>query len=220
MMLGSGCLGEKALEGSAIRQVLGQIGLDRVLLVANGDCHPRELTDLPVLAIRVPYSETKHGLDVARRSRSTRLVVDLPVDLGVEDVCGELFALSWHNPGLDIAVLTPTEGPLSDPAQLSLVFDDLASQSVRYWHSTSRAHLADRGTRGWLEALDARLAGISLDDVAGGEIGMPPGTGEVDFAELKEWAGKTVDLALDISPVADVSVVKIALEQLAEAGLK
>jgi hypothetical protein len=59
---------------------------------------------------------------------------------------------------------------------------------------------------------------MSLDDVADGQPGLPPGLGTLDFDALAEWRGAILDVALDVEPVRDVSLLRLAREQLQAKG--
>ena len=59
---------------------------------------------------------------------------------------------------------------------------ELASVRVGYWHRPSRAHLLGHGDTPWLDALGRRLVGMSIDDVADGQPGAPPGLGLLRLA--------------------------------------
>ena len=220
MLLGTGCLGEGALDGDAVREALQLTGLERVLLVARDDARPAErLAGLPVAAVRAAWDEVPAALAAARDCRCTTLVLDPPPLLGLEAACRALFDLGRRAPGLALAVTTPARGALADPQTLGLLLEDLRSSDVRWWHLPSRAHLDQRGDVAWIDALGGFLAGLSLDDVAAGQSGLPPGLGEIDFAALAPLTARSVPLALDVEPVADVALLRFAVEGLALAGL-
>src|SRR5262249_62411761 len=96
----------------------------------------------------------------------------------------------------------PAPAPFGRPAALALVLEDLASLSPGYWHRPSRAALLGHGDAAWLDGLGRWLGGMSLDDVADGQSGLPPGLGTLDFDALAEWRGAGGGGALAVGPGA------------------
>jgi hypothetical protein len=236
VILGTGALGAAALDGAAIRRSLETLGLSEVLAVVSEDATPRDLAGLRAEAVRGPVDQLDALLAVARTTRAPRLILELPSDLDLEDACRGLFGVARRTPALELAVITPHAGPLAAPEPLGLLFEDLTSQRIRYWHRPAAAALIGTpdgtpdgtppdgtpdGTPGdeWLNALDRHLVGMSLDDVAGTEAGLPPGTGEIDFGALASWTGGKLDLALDVDSVPDVGLLSMALALLSSVGL-
>jgi len=220
MIFGSGALGERALDGTAVRSALAMLGLDRTMLVVGKGCRPVSLSGLPVEAVRSDLEHLGPAVAAAQASRAARLVLDLPTDLDAEGACRTVYDVVSRHPGLAVAVQTPADGPLSDPRQLLLVFEDLAGRPVGYWHRPARVHLSDLGEIDWLDLIGGSLVGISLDDVAGSETGLPPGLGELDYRTLSEMHGRAVPTVLDVDPVPDVALLKIALDTLRANGFR
>lgn len=219
MILGSGCLGEQCLDGTAVAAALEALQLERVLLVAREGAAARGLSGLPVAGVRVAWAALPRGLDAARRAKAPRLVVDLRDDAELPGTCREVFDLARAQPGLALAVTTPARGPLATPETVALLLEDLAGRDVRYWHVPSRARTPDADDGVWLERLSPWLAGISLDDVADGRAGLPPGLGRIDFARLAPWTARALDVVLDVGPLPDASLLRPALAVLRAAGL-
>jgi len=220
MILGTGCLGERALSGPAIRAALAATGLQRVLLVARPDARPAELRGAPAAGVRCAWDWVGEGAAAARESRASRLVLDLPESMELERGARELHALARGQDGLLLAVATPAGGPLAEPAAAALLLSDLASVRVGYWHCPSRAHLLGHGDQPWLDALSRRLVGMSLDDVADGQPGAPPGLGGLDFKVAAAGAASTLEVALDVGPLPDVGLLRLAKEHLREIGFR
>jgi hypothetical protein len=218
VILGTGCLGERALDGQAIRQALRSTGLRQVLLVVRNGAREGDLRGAPVAGVRVGAADADEGARVAGRCRCHRLVIEPAAGTDLDGACRQLHALSRRHDGLKLLLATPDEGPLASPAALALVLEDLAALSPGYWHRPSRAALLGQGDAAWLDGLGGWLAGMSLDDVADGQPGLPPGLGTLDFAALAEWRGAAVDVALDVEPVRDVSLLRLAREQLQAKG--
>jgi len=220
MILGTGCLGPHALDGPSIPTALAATGLARVLLVAQEGAEPAGLAGAPASAVRAAWAQRETALTAARASRCPRVVLELPADAELEPACRALHAFGRSEAGLVLAVATPTEGPLADPPALGLLLEDLSSQRTGYWHRPSAVALGpgERTDTDWIDALGRHLVGMSLDDVADGEAGMPPGLGSLDFAALAEHAGSSVDVALDVAPVQDVALLRFTIDQLRQAG--
>jgi hypothetical protein len=220
MILATGCLGERALDGAAIRLALRDSGLSRVLLVARRGALPGGLTGVPASGMRCGWPPGDDVLAAARAARAPRLVLELPATLELEPACRELHALARASDGLSLAVATPDAGPLAQPASFALLLDDLAAQRVGYWHRPSRSHLLGHGDAPWLDALARRLVGMSLDDVADGQPGALPGLGGLDFKVAAASAAPALELALDVEPVTDTTLLRLAVAHLRQIGFR
>ncbi len=220
MIFGSGALGERALDGMAIQSALATLGLDRTMLVVGKGARPVSLSGLKVDAVRCDFDGIGAAVAVAAAARAQRLVLELPGELDVEGACRTLFAVLSAHPGLSLAIQTPRTGPLADPGQLLLVLEDLAGRPLGYWHRPARGHLSGLEETDWLDLLGGSLVGLSLDDISGTEEGLPPGLGELDYRTLADIHGRRVTTALDVDPVADVALLKIALDTLRANGFR
>ncbi len=224
MILATGCLGPARLDGLAIRDALQAVGLDEVLLVVGDIEHsapnPAALDGLKASAVRASLAALDTGLALAARTRSPRLVIELPADLDLPDACRTLHALGRRTPGLALAVATPEQGPLAGLENLRLLFEDLNASGLGYWHVPSRVHRAGVRDATWLDGVGRWLVGASLDDLAGDERGLPPGLGEVDFSAVAANLPRGLPSALDVSPVPDVAMLRMALDVLSTVGLR
>lgn len=218
MLLATGCLDDRCLDGTAVRELLETLALDRVLLVAHEGATPSRLGGLPAEAVRVPLDDAARGVDLARRARARRLVLELPSGLELEQACPRLFALARAQPGLALAVFTPGDGPLAAAEPLGLLFEDLAAHEVGYWHRPAQVQALGVDEVPWLDRLGRHLVGASLDDLAAGELGLPPGLGELDLARCAALLGKRVDAALDTDPLPEPALLGAALANLRAAG--
>jgi hypothetical protein len=219
MILGTRCLGEASMDAPAIHRALERVGLDEVLISVENAEHAPFLEDVPVAAVQAAWADRGAAVATAKAaSRVRRLVLELPVDAEVDGACRRLFELARQVPGLPLAVITPAAGELARPDALELVLDDLATLPVGYWHRPARAHLLGIPDTAWLDLLGRRLVGLSLDDVAGDEAGLPPGLGELDFSKLSELTARSLDVVLDTDPVPDVALLRVAVETLRGLG--
>lgn len=218
MILGTGCLAERSLDAEAILAALKASGLDRVLLVASRGSVPRHLGEVPAAAVRAHWDDAAQAVDVARLARARRLVLDLGQALDIDAACRALHALARSHPGLSLAALTPSGGPLATPAALGAVLDDLSGLSLGYWHRPARCHLLGTPDEAWLDVLGSRLVGMSLDDVSGAEGGLPPGVGELTWERAADWSGRSLDVALDIDPLPELGLLRFARDNLLRAG--
>jgi hypothetical protein len=219
MILGTGCLGERALDGAAVREALATTGLQRALLVVRPGCRPSALGGLSIAAVRAAWEELPVALAAARAARAERLIVELPRLMGLERACRELHELARRNQGLPLAVATPAAGPLADPEPVRDLLDDLAGLPLGYWHRPSTVFLSGQSDVVWLERTRPYLQGMSLDDAADGEAGLPPGLGKLDFGLLAELRSPGLLLALDVDPLPDVALLRLTLDQLRETGV-
>ncbi|MBK9383234.1 MAG: hypothetical protein IPN34_00195 [Planctomycetes bacterium] len=104
--------------------------------------------------------------------------------------CRTLHALTRKHPRVHFSFATASgPGWFPDLRALELVFEDLHVQELHYWHDAAVAHLEAKLRGGapwdWLERLGGRLSGCYLGDADGWSPGRVPGSGEVDFRELK-----------------------------------
>ena len=219
MILGTGCLGERALEGPAIRAALAATGLQRVLLVSDG-ARPADLRGVPAAGVRCAWDKAEQGASLAQAVRAARLVLELPDQLGPQAASRALHACARGHAGLSLAVATPGAGPLAQPATCAELLADLAAVRVGYWHRPSRAHLLGHGDAPWIDALSRRMVGMSLDDVADGQPGAPPGLGGMDFKVAAASAGSALDVALDVAPLPDAALLRFACEHLRQVGFR
>lgn len=220
MILGTGCLGDASLDGVAIRDALAAVHLDEVLLVVGPDTHPRALAGLSAPAVRASWHDAVDGVSVAAAAKSRRLAVTPPDDLSLEEVCRGLFRLARSAPGLALALVTPPAGPLASPDQVRHVCEDLESLAVGYWHRPSVAHVVSGAAppERWVDELSRWVVGVSLDDVRDGEVGIPPGLGELDLPRLAALSARAIPVALDVDPVPDVGLLKMTVDTLTRAG--
>lgn len=220
VILGTRCLAQAALDGPSICAALGAVGLDHALLSASDGLVPFDLRSVPALAVRATWDQRSLGIAAASASGCRQLALEPPLDdeLDLDGVCRVLYDFVRGQPGLSLAVVTPASGLLADPLVLGLVLDDLAALDIRWWHVPSRVALAEGDDLPWFERLGAFLTGISLDDVAGGKAGLPPGLGGLDLSLLAELTGRGVQATLDPDPVPDPALLKSAVEALRTAG--
>jgi len=218
MILGTGCLGARALDGDSIRAALFRLGLDQVLLAVTGQTKPRDLDDLQLVGLRCSWEERTRTLELARAARCDRMLVDLPADVPLETCCRLLHDFARRAPGLRLAVLTPSAGALAQPEALEYLLDDLAALPLGYWHVPSRCRLLGQPDHAWLDRLGRRAQGALLDDVADGRGGLPPGTGELPLAELVEQL-RGLSVAVDVDPLPDVGLLRMAIDTLRRLGL-
>lgn len=218
MILGSGCLGAHALDGASIAEALSRTGLQRVLLVLRPQAQPSALGGLPACGVRAAWAERLRGCEIARLSRARRLILEPPASLPLEEACRDLHALARANAGLGLAVMTAPAGPLADPATLQLLLEDLAALHPGYWHRPARAHRLGRPDADWLQPLARWLVGLSLDDVTETDEGLPPGLGRLDFRAAADWKARALDVALDVEPLADVRLLRFAVDSLSALG--
>ncbi|MGQ0553184.1 MAG: hypothetical protein ACT4PU_08175 [Planctomycetota bacterium] len=222
MILGTGCLGERSLDGPAIQKAMEASGLERSLLVmgvaTSGRARSVGLGSVRAAAVRTSWEAFERAVVVAGTTRCRRIVLELPRLLGVERACRELHALVRAHAGLELALLTPEGGPLAEPAALALVLADLKAQHLSYWHRPARVRVLGQTDAAWLDQLSGALVGLSLDDVVDGEAGLPPGLGVLDFAALAELTTPSTEVALDVGPLTDIALLRFTVHSLRTAG--
>jgi hypothetical protein len=117
-----------------------------------------------------------------------------------------------------VAVTTPPAGPLAEPETLRLLLEDLAGLHPGYWHRPARAHRLGRPDTDWMQPLAHWLVGLSLDDVTETEEGLPPGLGRLDFRAAAEWNARALEVVIDVEPMADVRLLRFAVDALSAVG--
>jgi len=218
MILASGCLGARALDGAAIARALAATGLQRVLLVARPDAEPAGLSGLPACGVRASWDSRSRARDLALAARARRLVLEPPATLGLEQACRELHALARANTGLGVAVMAASSGPLAEPESLRQLLEDLSSLPATYWHRPARAFRLGRPDADWIHPLARWLVGVSLDDVTESEEGLPPGLGRLDFRAVADWNARALEVAIDVEPLADARLLRFAVDALSALG--
>jgi len=218
MILGSGCLGARALDGAAIARALAATGLQRVLLVARPEAEASGLSGLPACGVRASWDSRARARDLALTARARRLVLEPPATLELEQACRELHALARANAGLGVAVMAASSGPLAEPETLRLLLEDLSALPASYWHRPARAFRLGRPDADWVQPLARWLVGCSLDDVTASEEGLPPGLGRLDFRAVAEWNARSLDVAIDVEPLADARLLRFAVDALSAQG--
>lgn len=218
MILGTDCLGEHSLQKEAIVEALDLLGLEQALLVVDGDRGGADLAGVLTAAVRSAPGQEPRAIQVAAMVRASLLIVEPTIEEDVEGVCRRLYELSKVTQGLPLALLAPREGPLCETDALCLVFEDLTKVNLGYWHRPARVHGLGQKDSQWMEDLGRWVVGWSLDDVQGEQEGLPPGLGEIDFSVLAELHGRSVQTALDLSPVSEIELLSMTLGYLKEAG--
>lgn len=109
-----------------------------------------------------------------------------------------------------------------DPDTLALVFEDLKSPKLQYWHHVGHAHaqeqlgLTEEGT--WLARFAGKMAGVHLHDAAGFASYLPPGAGKVDFQGLLESLPTDADRVLDLREASTISELQLGIGELRRLG--
>lgn len=134
------------------------------------------------------------------------------LDAALDRACRSLHRLTEAFPDTGFC-LTPSRhvGGLGEALAMAAIFEDLARRRLYYWHDT--AALACRQARlgedpgEFLEKFSNRLAGITLGDLEGSRVYLPPGTGGVDYPLLSNYRQRSaralpavVELDLGVTP--------------------
>jgi len=128
-------------------------------------------------------------------------------------------------PEIGIALLTPAQADdFGRPDELDAIFEDLgARRRLAYWHDAGRARvLAARSIVtevDWLSRHGARCAGVDACDASGTISGLPAGSGEIDFVELRSAVGAQVPFVARVDPFAGPAPLLGAVRFLRELGL-
>ena len=93
-----------------------------------------------------------------------------------------------------------------------LIFDTLKGAPIGYWHDTGHAHANETlgliPQKALLQNYADQLIGVHLHDAIGLDDHIPPGAGEINFADLKPFLKNKILKVMEIKPnipASDVS---------------
>jgi sugar phosphate isomerase/epimerase len=141
----------------------------------------------------------------------------------VEHLCRSLHTLLAEYPETKLAIEPgPSFMDLLHFDAVGWVLDDLARQSVAYWHDTGRVQVREREglpTQGkWLEAYGDKMLGVHLQDSADGQAELPPGTGQVDFKLVASYVPTDAERVLEINSRHGRAEILGAVQFLVDQG--
>ncbi|MEZ5979554.1 MAG: hypothetical protein R3F34_15255 [Planctomycetota bacterium] len=142
----------------------------------------------------------------------------------VQHLCRSLHEIMSAFPDLEFA-LEPGRAleDLLGLDSMGWVLDDLGKHKLGYWHDVGRIHMRQRqglpAHAEWLDAYASRMVGVHLQDAAGDEVALPPGSGEVDFKMLREALPKSAERVLDIHQRHGRAEVLAAVQFLLDLGI-
>jgi len=137
---------------------------------------------------------------------------DAGLNAALDVACRTLHLLTKCFPDMRFC-LTPSRhvGGLGEAVAMAAIFEDLARRHLYYWHDTAavacrQARLGEAPGE-FLEKFSNRLAGMTLGDLEGGRVYLPPGTGGVDYPLLSNYRQRStkalpavVELDLGVTP--------------------
>lgn len=142
----------------------------------------------------------------------------------VDRACRLLHEVSRSAPGLRIALSTPGRPfGLPSPDMLDWMIEDLGTGRVGYWHDTGRARAlaAEQVTKEevWLDRFGPHCLGVDLGDALGSFGGLPAGSGEVDFAAVRQALPAAAWRVVRIDPMpVDLAPFVAATQHLRDCG--
>ena len=158
------------------------------------------------------------GAAEAAELRTTLLAErDRHREAAVERFCRSLFAILNGAPGLRIAV-APSAGLLSLPnhEELGWLFSDLKSDAVGFWHDTAVAGVREatggEGAETWSDTYGDRSMGCYISDFSGLTIGLPPGSGRLDWALVSGMLSPRIPKMLKLQPASSRLAVREGLK--------
>lgn len=142
----------------------------------------------------------------------------------VERLCRSLFDAWKLEP--DIVFCIPParnfwEIPLID--EFEWITQDLPHIKICYWHNTAFSHILQKSkiteAHEWLYRYRKNTIGVHLEDVIEGNLLLPPGSGEVDFASLKNLLPQNAIRVLRINSSFGVNEIWHCCQHLRQLGL-
>lgn len=107
--------------------------------------------------------------------------------------------------------------------EIPVILKEMPSPYLGYWHDCGHAaHLQNVGYfpgRNPLSENRQRLIGIHLHDCVGVNDHLAPGSGEVDFVEVKKYLNEKIIKVLELGPWVSHQEVKRAVEYLRRIGI-
>lgn len=165
---------------------------------------------------------TTHGVDDEALRVARALEVDLSrrLEADLERACRNLFALAKAEPEIRFAVATPESfAGFPNHRALGLLLSELKSVRLGYWHDVGVAHLHERvrlaPPLGFSGDYASAIVGASIHDVAGTQMHLPPGSGELDFAAIRDALPSVAIAALEIDARFAVKEIALAVSLLA-----
>jgi len=117
-------------------------------------------------------------------------------------------------------------GEIPSLDEFQMIFKNIASPALGYWHDTGHAHVMDvlgiADQEDYLKKYSHRLIGIHLHDAVAGSDHRALGRGEVDFSKILAYAKPDTELVLEIhSQATHAELIKsreTALQLLSDTG--
>lgn len=103
------------------------------------------------------------------------------------------------------------------------VLSDLERQGLGYWHHVGRIFARERAglpPQGqWLDTYGPRMLGVHLMDASSEEVGLPPGSGEVDFKLIGSYLNTEISRVVEVSPKHGRAEILASVRFLVDQGL-
>lgn len=203
-------------EAARLARSLGiqKLILEPGLVPVHGEPGPVDLGDP-----RLRWSGDQAQAQMARRQVGVARALDAS--------CRAFYRLLKDFPDVEFC-LTPSRHVfgLGEPDALALLFEDLKTSRLSYWHDAAiagrRQQLLGLDQGRWLEAFAGRLAGFTLGDTADGMLHLPPGAGIVDFGILATYRraqGRPQPVVVELDPMVDQGEIPGVHSFLAKWGL-
>ncbi len=162
-------------------------------------------------------AETKTLAAAARRD------VERHTEPYAERTCRFVFELCRAEPEMRFALATPSSA-FGFPSfrALPLVLAELKGRPVGYWHDSGAARVQETlelaPPDAWGGDHAAHTLGAALHDVAGGEMFLPPGSGEIDFKRLRDLLPTGIPSVLEIHPRFSLRELHLAASLVRTCG--
>jgi sugar phosphate isomerase/epimerase len=103
-------------------------------------------------------------------------------------------------------------GELPSLDEFQMIFKNIPSPALGYWHDTGHAHtmevLGIAGQEDYLKKYADKLIGMHIHDAVGSDDHQPLGRGEIDFAKILPYVKPNTQLVLEIhSPASEQELI-------------
>jgi sugar phosphate isomerase/epimerase len=173
--------------------------------------------------LRARLATTGIDDETTRIARALASDLDRRLEGDLDRACRNLFALAKAEPEIRFAVATPDSfAGFPNHRALGLLLSELRTVGIGYWHDVGIAAQHERvglaPANGFAGNHSAFIVGAALHDLAGSEIHLPPGSGELDFRAIRDALPDAAERVLEVDARFAAREVALAVSFLGSTG--